>query len=296
MTTTRLVVLLVLVTTVGLTVAPVASGAVADALVDTDDAGDGASETNTTVSTFMQSSAADTENAVESGMFDAKYNAAEDDEQGDMVVDRTATLENRLDELEAEREALNESGDDLHPGEYQARLAKLGAEIRSLETELDKTEQRAVETGVDDERLANLQSNASNLTGSEVAQLARGLAGGNGTPGGPPDDPGNQSAGNGQGQGQGHASGPPGNANGPSDGDSGNSSHPGSGSGNGPPGDGSDDDSNPGAGSGNGPPGDDSDDDSNPGSGSGNGPPGDGSDDDSNPGSGSGNGPDSDTQ
>ncbi|WP_193788004.1 hypothetical protein [Natronorubrum sulfidifaciens] len=189
MTTTRSVALLVLVATIGLTVAPIASGAVVGALTDetTADTDTTESESTTSVSMFMQSSAADTENTVEDGMFEAKYDAADNESRTDLVHDRTTTLEQRLEALEAERDQLREREDDLSRGEYQARMTRLTVEIDSLERSAGHVEKRANGADVED-RLATLRENASELRGPDVAEIARGLGGGNGAPGGGPAD------------------------------------------------------------------------------------------------------------
>lgn len=194
MITTRSVALLVLVVVVGLTVAPIASGAVVDAFAD--DAEDEESEPSATVSTFMQASAADTENTVDSGMFEAKYENADNESRADIVNERATELEERLTALEAERDALRENRDDLHRGEYQSRMAKLAVEIRSLERSIEGTERRANETGIDDDRFAELRGNAAALNGPDVEKAARGLGVVGGIPGSPPDDRGNQGEGN----------------------------------------------------------------------------------------------------
>lgn len=224
MTTIRSVALLVLIV-VGLLVAPAVSGAVANAFADDSDDSDDESATeaqsNASVGTFMQSSAADANSSVEAGMFDAKYESADDEARSAAVVERTNDLEARLETLEAERAALREQRDDIHRGEYRARMAKLAVEIQSLERSIDRTEQRAEETGVDGERLAELRANASELSGPEVAEIARALAGSNGRHGGPPDDPGNQSTDDHPGQGTGRS---PGQADGDAPGNSGGNS------------------------------------------------------------------------
>ncbi|ELY58987.1 hypothetical protein [Natronolimnohabitans innermongolicus] len=230
--TTRSVALLgvLALVVVGLLGAPVASGAVG-VFADTDAGDDEPShaDANASVTGFMQSSATDAENTVESGMFDATYNGSDDERRAELVRERTDDLEERLERLEAERETLTESSDedDLHPGKYQSQLAQLTVEIRSLEREIDRTEQRAAETGVDTERLDNLRANASDLEGPEVAAMARGLAGVDEIPGnGPPTDRGggpgqnDQSGNHTAGQGDG---GPPAEAPGaPSDAESNN--------------------------------------------------------------------------
>lgn len=235
--TTRSVAVLVLVAVVGLAIAPFASGAVVTAPA----ADDGTeSEPNASVSTFMQASTADAENTIDAEMFAAKYNGSDNESRETLVLERTGELDERVERLEAEREALREQQDDLHPGEYRARMTQLTVEIRALEREIDRTERRANETGVDTDRLDELRDNAANLSGPEVAEIARGLAGVDEPPGrGPPDGtPGNGNGppgaengtpGNGNGP-PGTENGTPGNGNGPPDGDS---ETPGNGSGGG---------------------------------------------------------------
>ncbi len=218
MRASRSVAFLVLVAILGLTVAPVASGAVVGTLTGDSDGEDESSneaEPEIDVSTFMQSTATDAERSVESGMHDSRYEAADNETQAEMVREQTDTLEERHADLEAEHEVLQEQKDELHRGEYQARMAQLTVEIQSLDRAIDRTEQQATETGVDDERLDELRENAATLSGPEVAEIARGLGGPDGTPGGGPPthaNAGNQTDGA---PGQGNAS-PPGHA-GPGD-------------------------------------------------------------------------------
>ncbi|WP_436347294.1 hypothetical protein [Natronorubrum sp. FCH18a] len=228
MSTSRSVAFLVLVAIVGLTVAPIASGAVVGTLTgDSNDEGESSDEIESTmdVSTFMQSTATDTERSVESGMHDSRYNAADNESRADLVLERTDELEDRLETLEAERDELRESkaDDDLHPGEYRARMTRLTVEIQSLERSIDRTEQRANETDVDDERLDDLRENAASLSGPEVAEIARGLGGPDGTPGGgPPDHAGPSNQTDDGDRGQGNAN-PPGQAGSGNQTDNGNS-------------------------------------------------------------------------
>lgn len=137
---------------------------------------------NATVSTFMQASAADAEHGVESGLFESAYENADADARADVVRDRTDDLEARLAALEAEREEL--AAADLSPPERRARMVQLSVEIARLERSIERTERRANEAGVDEDRLETLRSNASELAGSEVAAVARGLSGFDDHPGG----------------------------------------------------------------------------------------------------------------
>lgn len=163
-------------------------------------------------------------------------------------------LQARLGELQAERaelETAHENG-SISTGQYRARLAQLHAEERALQRLANRTEAVAMDlpsetleaNGVDVTAIRTLRADAANLTGPEVAEIARGIAGkragqglgperagppafaGNGTAGergppgdgGPPDDAGPQgenrtgaggpNGGNGGGPGQGQG-GPP---------------------------------------------------------------------------------------
>lgn len=213
MTTTRSVALIAALAVVGLTIAPLASGAVASAFTAAETGQSETETTNASVGTLMQASAADTSNTVESGMFEAAYENADNDSREAVVRDRTAELEERLATLEAERDALAEQRGNLSRGEYRSRMAKLTVEIASLERSIERTEHRAAEVGVGESRLAALRENAaairrnaSERAGPGTATVARGLTGddspgaGAGPPAdsGPPhdtDDPGNEKTG-----------------------------------------------------------------------------------------------------
>lgn len=184
--TSRSVALLALVAVFGLTIAPLVSGAVVVPFAD--DTGT-ESNSNATVSTFMQSNAADTENTVDAELFTKRYEGAENESRETLVLERTDDLVERLETLEAERAELRERRDELHPGEYRARMTRFTVEIRALEREIDRTERRANETDVDADRLEALRTDAANLSGPEVAEIARELGGPDAVPGrGPPDD------------------------------------------------------------------------------------------------------------
>jgi len=209
MTISRSIGVLVLIAIVGLTIAPATSGAVVGAFADSAgaDSGDDASATNGSISTFMQSSAADTESTVDSEMFEARYDAADNESRNEIVLDRTADLEEQLETLEEKRETL-EKGDEIHHrGEYQAKMTQLTVEIRALERSIDGTEKRALEAGVDEERLEELRTSAKDLEGPEITEIAHRLAGPNGTlDGSSPADAGNQTQSDGNGD---DAGGPP---------------------------------------------------------------------------------------
>jgi hypothetical protein len=107
--------------------------------------------------------------------------------QADAVADRLTDVEQRLDTLEqrrAELEAQHEAG-EISDGRYRAEIARIAAQtetLRSLGNQssqvaqglpTDLLEQRNVST----ERIQQISARASNLTGPEVAEIARGIAG-----------------------------------------------------------------------------------------------------------------------
>ncbi|WP_124177778.1 hypothetical protein [Natrarchaeobius halalkaliphilus] len=176
----------VVLITVGLTVAPVAG--VVGSAAETESDSDADSNETVSVSSFMQSSAADAESTVESGLFETEYESAANDTRADLVRDRTDDLEERLAALQAEREELRENATNLSSAEYNARITRLSVEVASLEQSVDRTIPRANETGLESDRLDELRANASELAGPEVATIARGVAGFDRQPGGPSTD------------------------------------------------------------------------------------------------------------
>lgn len=187
---TRSVALLVTLTIVGLTVALLASGAVANTFATADAGGTQSDSTNASVGTVMQASAADTANGVESGMFDAAYERADNESRAAVVSERTADLEAKVTALENERATLESRREELSTGAYRSQMARLTVQIASLERTIERTESRADEAGIGRDRLAELRGNAtairqaaSEQAGPDVAAVARGVAGG-----GPPAD------------------------------------------------------------------------------------------------------------
>ena len=181
MTARRTVVLVVLVAVTGMTIAPLASAAV-DGFASTNDE---SSSMGADVSAFMQSSDAATDSSVESSLFETSYDRAATDQRSVVVENRIDRLEERYEALEAEKAALDEERDNLSEAAYEARMTSLTVQLASLDRAIDETEPRANETGVDTYRLAELRTNASQLSGPEVAEIAMGLAGVD--PPGPPD-------------------------------------------------------------------------------------------------------------
>jgi len=218
---------LLVVAIVGLASALIMGGAVVGAIAEETD-----EPANATVSTVLQSSAADTQNAIGEGLFEAEYDTADAEHQSSVVTDRTEQLETQLADLETEREELREHEDELSNGQYQARMATLSAEMAGLERSIDRTKPRAAESGADQERLETLQTNASELAGPDVAAVARETPGQERIPGeGLPDDGDTGPPDNGD-------AGPPGDGDDTGPPDNGDAGPPGDGDDTGPPGDG----------------------------------------------------------
>ncbi|POG55385.1 DUF7096 domain-containing protein [Haloferax marisrubri] len=100
--------------------------------------------------------------------------------QVETVRERLTELEQRRDRLEAQRE-----NGTLSEGQYRARLTQTVADIERTRSMLNQTADAASTVpagdlsarGVDTAELDRLRTNASELTGPEVAEIARELAG-----------------------------------------------------------------------------------------------------------------------
>jgi hypothetical protein len=199
MTAPRSVALLAVVLVLGLTVSPVASGAFVGAIgaddpaepddpsepsdpveqsnVEDESSPSDAIESEQSVATYMQSSAADTSNTVESSMFEEKYESADNDSQEGLVDDRADTLSSELEALENERDELHERQDELSTPQYQARMTRLTVEIAALERSVEQTKPFASDTNVGLDRLASVQERVAELGGQQIAEFAKGLIG-----------------------------------------------------------------------------------------------------------------------
>ena len=123
----------------------------------------------------------------ERGFGIAVANAATEDAQADVVADRLAIVEERLDDHEdrlAELEEQRAAG-EIREGQYRAKVAQLEAERAS--TERLATQAAVVaqdlptalleERGISVEHIEELRERAHELTGPEVAAIAQEIAG-----------------------------------------------------------------------------------------------------------------------
>jgi hypothetical protein len=190
-------------------IAPASDGASA---VQTNGTNDTASNVSigARISSFMQASSAETDSSVEAGMWAAKYNQSEESE-------RPAVVQSRIDRLERRSERLRERMADLQAKHengtmprvaYRARASRLTAELNALDESINETDERARAVGVNTSQLDQLRTQARNLSGQEVAAVARDLGVGRPDHAGPPEDRGPGDAGPPEERGPGDA-GPP---------------------------------------------------------------------------------------
>lgn len=155
---------------------------------------------------------AEIENDVDERAFEHRLDqAATDSQRAAIIGGELDETETRLTELREQREALKtafENG-EISRQEYRVRTAKLAAELSGVEQIANRSGAAAAgipnETlaanGVDAERIDRLRSNASELRGGEVADIARNIAGSSAgaAPGERPTEAGNRSEAGGQG-------------------------------------------------------------------------------------------------
>lgn len=155
------------------------------------------------ISSFMQSSAAEIDGAVETGMWSAEFNATNDRSRQQRLVERrTDDLRTELNDLQERKEELINERDagNVSEAAYKAQIGQLLGRINALKSAINATEPRARQAGTNVDALEMLEDDAQNLTGPEIAAVARNTTGvGNGS--GPPDGVGNANGSNGVGNG-----------------------------------------------------------------------------------------------
>ena len=176
MTLTRGVFIFLLIVVIGLAVAPGVSGTgplsagELDQKSATDDHSIGAA-----IDAFVQYNAANTQQAVESELFVATYEAAPDDDtRGAVVDDRTDVLAEKLEEVTREYERLTEEEPDLSVPQQEVRMIQLTVHITALERAIEDAKERAHEVGADTERLEELRANTSELHGADGVAIVTG--------------------------------------------------------------------------------------------------------------------------
>ncbi len=154
-----------------------AGGVAADVAADEDDQAQENASMGAEISSFMQASAKDAESDVDDGMFGAAMaNAAGNEtKQEELLTEREARLEERHQRLDALRASIDA---DEHPAvANQAKATGVSVGAANLERSVNGTQQAAEAAGLDTENLETLRTNASELAGPDIAELARGLVG-----------------------------------------------------------------------------------------------------------------------
>lgn len=115
--------------------------------------------------------------------------AASDDARADVVGDQVTDVEERLERLEQRTNELQRARErgDISEGEYRAEMARIAVERKTAERLAERSEVRAGELpadlldakGIDVEAIQMLRERAGELGGTEVAEIARGIAGAN---------------------------------------------------------------------------------------------------------------------
>ena len=142
------------------------------------------------VSSFMQASEAEAESEVDNEMFETALNRTEDpDERRALIEQREQRLEERHQELRAQRSALD-GAPNVRAHAVATRVAVGAGE---LERSVNETAKMAAKAGVEARGLDALQSNARGLRDSDVEALTPAIAGQPGVVRGPPNgvSPGN---------------------------------------------------------------------------------------------------------
>ncbi|MGM0605374.1 MAG: DUF7096 domain-containing protein [Halobacteriota archaeon] len=144
---------------------------------------------------------AELDSAVTERAFDRRLENASDDEQATVSAARIETADSKLESLrerKAELDRAHENG-SISTGAYHARIARVDAEVAGIERGLNRTAQvtatlpeRSLErAGVDADKLEALRSQAGDLRGAAVREIAREIAGPPGErPGAQPTDSG----------------------------------------------------------------------------------------------------------
>jgi hypothetical protein len=177
------------------------------------------------ISGFMQEQTSQANGAVESGMWSAAYENADDESRkAALVNERTSGLSDEVASLQAERQELLAARDagEISQLEFRSRMNRLAGQYASLLAAIDETQPRAQEVGANVTAIENLRNAATEAAGPSVSATAGSAAvsppglGNNTTAGPPADVPGQGNAtddGNGNGVGNGNGSGN-GNGNG----------------------------------------------------------------------------------
>lgn len=146
------------------------------------------------VSSFMQSSAGETSESVESGMWDVAVENATGDGEQEVVESRIGDIRDRLESLEQRKQVLKEARENgsIDERTYRAKMSRLVGEMAALNRSIDRADRNARAAGVNGSSVDELREMAGQVAGPELTAVAEGMAGGpaEDLPGdpGPPDE------------------------------------------------------------------------------------------------------------
>lgn len=110
-----------------------------------------------------------------------------DDAKADVVAAQLGTVEQRLDELEERTQALEEAREngEITEGRYRAEIARVAVETENAKRLANASERTAgelpadllAEKGINVTAIRTLKDRAEELSGPEVAEIARSIAG-----------------------------------------------------------------------------------------------------------------------
>jgi hypothetical protein len=151
--------------------------------------------------------------------------SSNNDSKAAVIADQVTDLESGLEELRDRKDELDRAreNDTITEGEYRARIAEVAARISTVRRLVNQTSSASQgipaetleERGLNTSEIRKLGDDARNLSGPEVAAIARGIAGpgvGKGLGQGPPGNKTNPGKGDGP---PGNGDGPPGNGDDP---------------------------------------------------------------------------------
>lgn len=176
--TDRLAVTLSLVAGLAMLVAAPTLAATAGAPVTASNHTNGSAGLGADISAFMQASTVGANDSVDAGMWAAEFNRTGQANRTDMVLARTGSLSERLTATQERIDELRQARDNgtISQVAYAARVGRLSARVDSLQRALNGTATAADRAGVNTSRLDSLRESARNLSGQEVAALARNLS------------------------------------------------------------------------------------------------------------------------
>lgn len=103
------------------------------------------------------------------------------------IAEKLTETEERLAELEERKAQLDEqrANGEISEGQYRAQTAKMATEVETAKQQLNKSEEAASgipeetlkENGVNVSAIETLRGNANELSGGEVSEIARSIAG-----------------------------------------------------------------------------------------------------------------------